>query len=95
MSFIPLNGPALYGAITVTTTPQLIKVGADNLEDRKVITIQAIDGDVYFGYDNSVDHTTGTLINEGQYFPLEATNQLDVYIVCETGTIDVRITEVG
>jgi hypothetical protein len=95
MAFIPLNGPGAHGALSVTTTPQLIKVGASNLDQRTIITIQPIDGDVYFGYDNSVSSTTGTLVMEGQFFPLEATHKLDVWIVCATGTIDVRITEVS
>lgn len=93
--FIPLNGPALNGSLSVTTVAQELKVNASPLEDRKVVTIQPLDGDVYFGYDNSVTSSTGTLVYQGQYFPLEATEQLNVFIVSETGTVDVRITEVG
>ena len=91
----PLDGPGVYGNISVTTTPIEVKVGSTALDERSVITIQPIDGNVYYGYDNSVSSTTGTLIFEGQFFPLEASDQLPVWLVSETGTVDVRITEVS
>jgi hypothetical protein len=93
--FIPLNGPASYGNISVSTTAVEVKVGASVLEERTVITIQPIDGDIYYGYDNSVTSTNGTKIFKGQVYAMEATDQLPVWIVAETGTIDVRITEVS
>jgi hypothetical protein len=94
--FLPLDGPAVYGALSVTDTPSELKVGASVLGERKVVTIQPLDGPVYFGYDNSVSETTGVLVREGQYFPLEAGDSLPVWLVAESGdTVDVRITEVG
>jgi hypothetical protein len=93
--FIPLNGPAVHGALSVTTTPQEVKVGASRLEERNVLTIQPLNGDVYFGYSDSVTSLTGTKIYQGQVFPLEATDELPVWIVAASGTIDVRITEVS
>ena len=94
--FIPLDGPGVQGALTVTDTAQELKVGASPLDQRAVVTIQPLDGDVYFGYDNSVTSLTGTKVYKGQYFPLEAGDSLSVYLVAETGdSIDVRITEVG
>lgn len=92
---LPLDGPAVYGDIDATTTPIEVKVGASPLEDRQVVTIQPLDGVVYFGYDNSVTSLTGTKIFKGQIYPMEASDQLSVYIIAETGTVDVRITEVG
>ena len=94
--FNPLNGPGVQGAISVTDTAVELKVGANRLEQRAVVSFQPLDGDVYFGYDNTVTSTTGTKVFKGQYFPLEAEDQLTVYLVAATGeTIDVRITEVG
>lgn len=91
----PLDGPAVYGNKSVTTTPVEVKVGASPLSERKVVTMQAIDGNIYYGYDNSVSSTTGTIIYEGQYFHLEAGDALSVWVVAEAGTVDVRITEVA
>lgn len=91
----PLDGPAVYGAINVTTSPAEVKVGASPLTERKVATVQPLDGDIYFGYDASVNSTTGTKIFQGQFFPFEAGEALPIYIVAASGTVNVRITEVG
>ena len=93
--FINLNGPGTQGALSVTTTAVEVKVGAQPLDQRAVITIQPLDGVVYYGYDAGVTSSTGTKIFKGQIYPLEATHQLPVYVVAESGTVDVRITEVS
>jgi len=95
MAFQPLDGPGVYGALAVTTTAIEVKVGASTLEDREVVTVQPIDGDVYYGYDSSVSASTGTIIKKGQFFPFEAKDTLPIYLVAASGTIDVRITEVA
>lgn len=92
--FQPLDGPAVYGSFTATTTASQLKVGASPLEERKVASIQPIDGDVYFGYDNSVTTSTGTKIFQGQYFPFEAGEDLQIWIIAAS-TINCRITEVS
>lgn len=93
--FLQLDGPATYGALSVTTTPAELKVGGSVLDERKVVTLQPLDDDVYFGYDNSVSSTTGIKVFKGQHFPLEAGPELTVYIVAASGTVDVRISEVA
>lgn len=93
---LPLDGPGVYGDITVTDTASEVKVGASVLIERKVVTIQPVDGVVYFGYDNSVTTSNGTKIFKGQIYPIEAGEQLPVWVIAETGeSIDVRITEVS
>jgi hypothetical protein len=91
----PLDGPAVYGALSVTTTPVELKVGASPVSERKVISFQPTDGVVYYGYDSSVSSTTGTKIFSHQLIIIEASEQLAVYLVSETGTVNVRITEVS
>ena len=90
-----LDGPATYGALSVTPTPSEVKVEASALEERRVITIQPVDGAVWFGYNSSVTSSTGTKIYKGQIYALEATDNLTVYVVADSGTVDVRITEVS
>jgi len=94
--FIPINGPGDQTNLSVSTSPQEVKVGASRLDQRTVITIQPLDGDIYFGYNSgTLTSSTGTKIFQGQYFPLEAADSLAVYVVAASGTVDVRITEVG
>ena len=94
MAFQPLDGPAVEGAITVSTVIEA-KVGATRLDDRKVLTIQPLTGNIYYGYSASVTTTSGTKIISGQCWPLEASDKLPVYIIAETGSVNVRITEVA
>lgn len=91
--YIPLNGPSVNSAISVGTTAVEVKVGPTVLEERVVVTIQPLDGVVYFGFTPSTTSTNGTKVFKGQYFSLEASDLETVYIVSETGTVDVRISE--
>lgn len=93
--FEALDGPAVYGNLSVTTSAQEVKVGASTLQDRKFVTIQPLDGDVYFGYSNSVTTSNGTKIYRDQVFPIEAGEALEVWVIADSGTVDVRITEVA
>lgn len=90
----PLDGPAVYGALSVSTAAEL-KVGASPLEERKVVSFQPTDGIIYYGYDSSVTSSTGTKVFEGQLIYIEASDRLSVYLIADTGTVNVRITEVA
>ena len=93
---LPLDGPGIGTALSVTTTAQEVKVGGSPLAERKVVTIQPLDGDIYYGYDSgTLNSTTGTLVYQGQLLHIEAGESLPIYIVAGTGTVDVRITEVS
>lgn len=83
----------VYGPISVTSTPQPIRVGATNFANRIIITMQPTDGTVYFGFDDQVDETTGTPIETNAFMPIYASEDLDVYVMTPAGTVDVRITE--
>lgn len=91
----PLDGPGVYKSQSVTTSPVEVKVGGSALSERKVITIQPTDGSVWYGYDNSVTSNSGTKIFKGQWIQLEASDSLPVWLVADSGTVDVRITEVA
>lgn len=94
--FIPLNGPGDQASLSVSTSPIEIKVGASRLEQRTIVTVQPLNGDIYIGYNSlTLTSSTGTKVFKGQVYVLEATDSLPVYAVSESGTIDVRITEVG
>ena len=92
----PLDGPAVYKSITVTDTPQEVKVNAVVLDERKIITLQPLGGTVYYGYDNTVSASTGTKVFKGQWLHLEASSSLPVWVVAAPGdSVDTRITEVS
>jgi len=92
----PLDGPGSYKAISVTDTPQEVKVLVAPLEERKIITLQPTDGTIYYGYDNLVNESSGTEIFTGQLIHIEASESLPVWVVAKSGeTVDVRITEVA
>lgn len=89
------DGPAVYTNLSVTTTAAEAKVGASALDERKVIGIQPLDGDIFWGYDSSVTSTTGHKIYQDVYVEIEASEQLSVYLVAASGSIDVRISEIA
>ena len=91
---LPLDGPAAYGALSVSTATEL-KVGGSALTERKVVSFQPTNGNVYYGYDSSVSTSNGTKVLKNQLVIIEAGEQLPVYLIAETGTVDVRITEVA
>jgi hypothetical protein len=91
----PLNGPAIFAALSVGSTAVEVKVGAAPLEERTSISVQPLDGNIYYGYDSSVSTSNGTKIFKSQLLIIEAASSLPVYVIAETGTVDVRITEVG
>ena len=79
----------------VAATPLLLRVGAENFIDRKLVTVQNLSGGTfYFGFDSSVDDTSGTAlkgkgIHKFAYGPL-----VDIYVYWPVGTVrDIRITE--
>lgn len=89
-----LDGPSLNGALSVTDSAVELKVGSDTLEERIAVTIQPLNGSVYYGFSNTVTSSNGTKIFKGQVFPLEAGSLDRVYLVADVGnTVDVRITE--
>lgn len=92
----PTDGPGLHGALNVTDAIAVeVKVGGSNAEERKVVSIQPIDGKIYYGYSSGVTSSNGTLISKKQLVYLETSVQLSIYIIANNGTVDVRITEVS
>lgn len=89
-----LDGPSVYGSITVGTTPVELKVGASPFEERKAVTLISLNRNVYLGYDASVTTSTGTLVFKNQLLLLEASSSMSIYLVATNNT-DVRIAELS
>lgn len=92
------NG-GVQGSISITNIDGAIQVtvsGGANLPDRQLVTITPTNGDIFFGFDNTVTVTTGTPICEGQTLAISAGDCVDLYIVTGSASaVDVRITEAG
>ena len=101
MSLLPLDGPSKQYAKSVTDSAVVeIKDGSEALDERKVVTIYPIDGQiwVFFG-DGSSTPTANDVKTKGfphfrdQMRSYEASPSQDVWIVSDDGTVDVRIAE--
>ena len=97
----PLDGPAKQFQLTVnTTTPQELKRDTDPLDERKVITVQAINGKIWIYFaDETETVTAGNVSSKGfLHFSkgketYEASNTQKVYVLAFAGTVDVRGAE--
>lgn len=94
-SFDTLNSDAVYGTITVGTTPVEVKVGASVLERRKLVTIQPKDNKVFWGYSNSVTISNGTQVFKDQFMPIAVGDEISVWLVADGAGKDVRIGELA
>ena len=101
--FLPLDGPALQDQESVTSLAVFrVRSGVAELDDRDVVTIMPLDGKiwVYFG-DGTTTPNAATVKSKG--FPqfkntlrtYEASARQEIYIVADTGTVDVRFAERG
>ena len=99
--FQPLDGPAVHGTITLTTsTVQLFKVGGSPLTDRNVITIQPQDGAVrlYFG-DGIATPSAATVLAQGfllgknNLYSFEASDKQQVWLLSNSGSVIINIAE--
>jgi hypothetical protein len=96
----PIDGPSKTFVLTVTTSsPIEAKADASAFLERKVITLQG-DGKfyVYFADENeipaAIDVTTkGFIQYKNAKETYEATGSQAIYILAESGTVDVRGAE--
>lgn len=101
--FLPLDGPSLQDQESVTdSTVFRVKSGSSELAGRDVVSIQPLDGKiwVFFG-DGSTVPSASDVKNKGfpqpknSFRTYEATETQEIYIVADTGTVDVRFAERG
>jgi hypothetical protein len=97
----PLDGPSkqfILSAVT-TTTPVEVKAGASAFPERKVITLQADSKFYIYFADEGETPSAGDITSKGfiQYKnakeSYEAAGSQVVYVLAETGTVDIRGAE--
>lgn len=100
---LPLDGPSLQGQQSVTdSTVFRVRVGSQEFKERDVVSLQPLDGKIwlFFG-DGSTVPTAATVksqgfpIPKGSYRSIEASDTQELYIVADSGTVDVRYAERG
>ena len=91
----PVDGPVIYTNISVSTTATELKVGASAQVERKVLVVQALENRVYIGFDSSVTTSNGIELSKRQTLFLEVGEEVTVYAIADSGTIDVRIAEMS
>lgn len=91
---LSLDGPIVYGNISVTTSATELNIGASPMPGRRTLLIQPIDRDMFIGFDSSVTTSNGIQLFQGQVFSLDVLDILTVYGIAVAST-DVRIVEAG
>lgn len=100
--YLPLDGPSVQDAFSVTTaTVKLVIVGGSALDERKAVTLQPTNGNIYLYFgDASVAAPSaatviakGFLIYSGNKESYEASGTQPIYIVAATATTNVIIAE--
>lgn len=94
-SFDNLNSSAVYGTLTVGTSPVEVKVGGSPLTKRKMVHIEAKDNSIYWGYSNSVTTSNGTRIFKDQTVFLPVGPDITIYLVADGASKSARIAELA
>ena len=89
------NEAGVYGTVLVTTSATELKIGANILVSRDFIVIQPKAKSIFVGFDNSVTISTGIEIKKNQTMYLSAGDNISVYAITATGSVDVRIGELS
>jgi hypothetical protein len=80
------------GSISVGTSAVEAKVGSTRLQNRKLLTIQPINGPVWIGVGSPITASTGTQVFTKQVL-IMAAGDVSVFVVSDSEGRDVRITE--
>lgn len=99
---LPLDGPAVHNTLTVDNiTVVEAKVGASALNERKVLTIQP-DNKLYVYFGDGIStpsagtvSTDGFLLFKNSINTYEASCDQPIFLLSDSGTINVKIAERG
>lgn len=86
----PLDGPSVQDEVSVNTSESELKVGASRLSERKVLTIQPVNGTIRVTFESG---KPGFYMYQGGFYSVEASESQAVYAKSLTGTVTVVIAE--
>lgn len=93
--FQALDGPAESIRKTISSS-EVLAVNSSALEDRQMVSIQPLDGDVYLSYISPASQSNAFMkVFKGQYAELERSSSLPIYIVADTGSVVTLIGEIA
>lgn len=100
---LELDGPSLQKGDTITdSTVYRVKHGASEYDERKVVTIQPIDGHIWVFFGNGVNTPSALDVKNNGFFhrkestkSYEAGTSQPVFIIADVGNVDVRFAERG
>ena len=87
---LPLDGPSVQASITVTTTPAEVKVGATAYNERKIVTIQPVDGTIRLTFESG---KPGFYLFRGGFYSYEASEKQAIYVYTDSGSVTAIISE--
>lgn len=94
-----VNNLALSNGVSTSislSASQELKVGASVLTDRKLVTMQPLDGELWVSHSSPATSSNAFLkVFKNQYAELERSDTVSVYIAPVTGTVTTLIGEVG
>lgn len=94
-TFDALNIEAVFSELTVGLTAVQVKVGASNLDDRKLVIIQPKDGDIFLGYSNSVSIVTGMRLFKDGAVLLPVGEAVSIWLISNSSGKKVSIAELA
>ena len=81
-----------FGAISVTTSALLASVTGTNHTARRFLLLYPTDGDIFWGFDNTVTTSSGMKIQQDDAAILKVTDSDNIFVI-SVGTVDVRVIE--
>lgn len=101
--YLRLDGPSLQGSASVNSASVFrVRVGAAEMPERDVVSIQPLDGKIWVYFGDGVNVPSASDVKskgfpqpKGGMRTYEATNTQEIYIVSDAGTVDVRFAERG
>lgn len=88
-----INTAGQNRAQSVSTTAAEALGAATILANRKFISITPTNGTVYWGFTNGVTTASGTPIFKNTPAVFSFTDNVHIYLICASGTVDCRIAE--
>ncbi len=87
-----INANGVHGAITVTNSASLAKVGGSVLADRKLLFLIPTDGTIYWGFTNTVSTSNGFPLFKNQPLILPVSDLVTIYLI-SAASVNVRCVE--
>lgn len=87
---LPLDGPSVQAQVSVTTTPAELKVGVSAYTERKIVTIQPVNGTIRITFESG---KPGFYLFQGGMYSYEASEKQPIYAYTDAGSVNVIISE--